>query len=225
MIIALITSLFALGLASSANRPEIQSIHPVVGSSAGGFRVTFYGRNLALFPFQAQVFLNSGLQCTDIRVETVWAAFSCVMPACNQCGDVRLKVTVNGQTSNALRFHYDEECYDGTIPKLPRRYSNEENCTVCSSLVLLTVATVGDLATRSTLQAAMTEVCSSSLMRSWGSVDSERCRTDLSTACLALFYTSGDALIDGLYEHWAQSYTKGELSKLACQAAGRCMLP
>lgn len=71
----------------------------------------------------------------------------------------------------------------------------------------------------------MTDACSSSLVRSWGAVDSARCRTDLSPACLALLYTSSDALLDGTLAHWEVGYTRGALPRMACQAAGRCLEP
>ena len=110
------------------NRPEVTHVRPASGSSAGGFRVQISGRNLALFPFQASVTLKSGLACKDVRVDRAWTKMSCTMPPCNGCGDTTLSVSVSGRATNSLPFHFVDECYDGSTPKLPRRYSAAENC-------------------------------------------------------------------------------------------------
>ena len=105
----------------------------------------------------------------------------------------------------------------------PKTLAPPSTQTVCTSLVHITIATVGDLVTRQALQSTMAEACSSSLVRSWGVVNSERCRTDLSPACLTLLYTNGDTLVDGIFARWADGYTTGEVPRLACQAVGRCV--
>jgi hypothetical protein len=213
-----------LSLTAYANAaPRIDSIEPSFGPGAGGLRVTLRGSNLPLFPFQGHVLLVSGEECTGMVVLEDWRALSCVMPACNNCGDRTLKVVTNaGEESNAVSFHYLQDCYDGPNPALPRRFSGAENCTICTSLVLLTLASSGDLVTYSTLRAAMKDACSSSLLQSWGRVDSVRCRTDLTLACLTLFHSAADALLDSVFSNWQSGYVSGELPLLACREAGQC---
>lgn len=128
VLMLLLHFLLTVVAALELSRPEIFSTTPASGSSAGGFRVSIAGRNLAQFPFQARVTLKSGLECSDVRIDSTWMALSCVMPACARCGDTTLRVTVSGRASNALPFHYAEECYDSKAPQLPHRYSAAENC-------------------------------------------------------------------------------------------------
>lgn len=202
---------------------QISSVIPSEGPGAGKFRVSIRGRNLPIFPFQARVMLEGGGECTGIAVEKNFEAISCIMPECERCGDQNIKIVASsGEESNAIRFHYYEDCFDGSNPSLPRFYSGAENCTVCSSLVLLTLAAAGDVVTLSTLRAAMQDVCSSSLLRTWGRVESLRCRTDYTPACFALFHTAADVLLDSMYMNWGEGYMSGELSRIACVSAGQC---
>lgn len=206
-----------------ASNPHILSITPASGPSSGGFRITIHGTNLPVFAFQANVLIEGGGECKSLLVLQNFRVFTCIMPACQRCGDRDLRITaISGEQSNKIKFHYDEECFDGANPSLPRRYSGAENCAVCTSLIHLTLASSGDLVTYATLRAAMLRACSSSLLQDWGRVNSPSCRIDLTAGCIALFHTSADVLLDSIYSNWVAGYVTGKLPLLACRDAGQC---
>lgn len=174
---------------SQAIVPVLRSLYPKRGYDIGRFRLTVEGTGFAFLPDQASIMVGEQ-PCTDVRIEKPWSRMSCIAPPCAGCSEQRVRVSIGGVVSNSLPLEYAGVC-DGEqlIPsqpeyKLPRFYSGEENCTICTTLVLTAIAASPDRVSFDALRRAARDACGSPIIRSFASInpDCRRTRRDYFTA-------------------------------------------
>lgn len=224
-------------LIALASALTIEHIEPREGSSRGGNRVTLSGRGFPFFAREIAVSVQ-GKPCSDVRIVRPFRSLSCVVPACLRCGAAQVRMTAAAITdaslppappgsspvaSSSIGYTYLEPCYTGAAPLLPARSSREESCLLCRHMVALAVAAVGDASGNQALRAALRAICSTTHFLSFGRTSELFCRTDLSAACSAMFYTeSSTVLADAIWDVWEEYYLYGDLPAAACARISRC---
>lgn len=219
---ALVAVLLALHCAAAA--PVLTSISPTMGWEKGGTLVTITGEGLPYFSKQVTVTVAEKLRCKRVRVLEPYRSITCLMPECPQCGSVDVTVIADHSQSNALKFAFESDCYAGLTPDLPRRYSADENCTICVETVGLTVSLMPDASSFESILLSMRDACQHDYFKSFGPLAKKHCRIDLSNACAILFHSHGNALADAIWNYWdvGEGPMYGQLAETVCAAVGRC---
>jgi hypothetical protein len=210
-------------------RPVVTALHPSSGPSAGGFRVEVYGRELAFIDSDIKAFMGE-TACKDPRVLVGWEKFSVEVAPCPHCGLQRFNVLIMGQRSNFVDFLYTDECSGPTgsvdvRPALPPRFSAEENCTLCTTLVHLTIASQSDNLLFDGLLDTMQRVCGSVHLTNFTIPPKEQCREDFSIPCRILVEARGIRLATYVWSHWDELYYVGKLPLWACRDVQYCSPP
>ena len=190
--------------AQSLATPYIGSIDPPYGSDMGGYTVTISGRNLGFLDIDCSVKMGSRM-ASNIRVTDSWDKMEATVPGCPMCAKVDLSVTCNGVESNKVPFLMTNECYGPLLgssqPELPKSFSARENCTVCMDLIQLTMAAVADTTSYQGLQSAMQQSCYTPHFKKWLQPGT-KCELNLVPACRLMLGTSGDLLLDTMWNLW-----------------------
>eukprot|EP00939_MAST-03C_sp_MAST-3C-sp1_P004663 g4663.t1 len=207
--------------------PHIVSISPSFGPDSGGTLVEIRGRNLAYLRQDIKIFFGvvpaGENELPGINVG--WESIQLRTPKCTSCGVVDTNVIVGKKRSNALPFMYTNECrgprLDGERPILPPRFSGEENCTICTELLLLSTATVPDTCSWQQFVDTMSAACESAHFTNF-SVPGSTCFTDYNMACKVLVTSQGDQLAGLVWKYWEMNYFSGKMIDMACAEVGRC---
>lgn len=207
--------------------PHLISVTPSFGPDAGGTTILIRGRNLAFLDQDVKLFMNT-LQIKDVmpHVEIGWESIRAVTPPCPQCGLTTTNVIVGKKRSNALPFLYENECRGPMADKNQRpilapRWSAEENCTICTELLLVSSATVGDQSSWQQFVDAMGAACESRHFLNF-TVPGTSCMTDYNIACKILVRSQGDQLAALMWKYWETNYFSGKAIDMACAEVGRC---
>lgn len=230
----------------------VEKIEPPEATEFGGTRVVISGRNFPFFSRGVTVVVGNTLECSDVRIVRPFHSLSCIMPKCLRCKEVDVKIMLdekavallsngNGKAKaglkgsvaatrgalekpeiNAIKFTFQERCYTGSPPLLPRRFSAAENCTTCTWIVSGALNIVGDVVSNQAIRQALREVCTTQHITYAGRVGETYCRIDVSAACAVLFHTFAAELADAIWDRWDDSYVFGGLPQAACAAIGRC---
>lgn len=223
----------------------MERIEPSSGSEFGGNRVVLSGQHFPFFSKGITVLVHNTLECKDVRIVKPFRSLSCVMPKCLHCGTVDVKIMMDVREAatlspgslkgskrskaeppeiNSVKYTFEEKCYSGSPPLLPRPYSKAENCTACAWVVSGAMTIVGDIVSNQAIRQALREICATQHITYAGRVTETYCRIDLSAACAVLYHTSGDQLADAIWDRWDGAYLFGGLPQAACAAIGRCDL-
>lgn len=207
-------------------RPVITALHPSTGPTSGGFRIDVYGRELAYLESDILAFMGEN-SCRDPKVLVGWEKFSIEVPPCPGCGATRFNTIIMGQRSNFIDFLYTDECNGPTgdpsvQPIVPARWSQRENCTVCTELVHLTVSTLRDNFKYQSILETMPFVCNSMHLRNFSSPASPRCREDYNTPCRILIESRATRLANYIWDNWEKHYLAGRLPLWACREVQYC---
>jgi|TARA_B100000795_G_scaffold8586_1_gene6063 hypothetical protein len=227
LLLLIITIVLQFHHTSSRATPYVGKIDPPFGSDEGGYTITLSGRNLGFLDIDCAV--NVGiLKATNVKVTDSWDKLEATVPGCPMCGKVDISVTCGGggSESNTVPFTMTNECYGPTKaparPELPSRFSSRENCTVCQDLVHLTMSAVADKTSYQGLQSAMQQACYTTHFKKW-LVPATKCELDLSPACRLLLATTGDILVDTMWNLWNDGYWNGELPNMVCTSLKKCL--
>jgi hypothetical protein len=208
--------------------PYIGRIDPPVGPDDGGYIITISGRNLGFLDIDCTV--KFGNRITSTKVTDSWDTLETIAPSCPMCGKVDVSVMCGGTESNKVPFVTTNKCFGpvkaGNIQALPSRFSARENCTVCVDLVQLTMAAVADKTSYQGIQSAMQTACYTTHFKKWLNPEAPSCELDLQPACRLLLATSGDILVDTIWNVWDDAqhgYWNGELPNTVCSRIQKCL--
>jgi hypothetical protein len=193
--------------------PYIGRVSPSKGSDAGGYTITIQGRNLGFLDTDCMVKFGSQMG-QHVKIIDSWDKLEVQVPACTLCGKVDMIVMCDGIESNKVPFLMTNNCYGPLAkigkPNLPRRFSGRENCTVCMDLVQLTIAASSDETSYQGLQSAIQQACYTNHFKKW-LMPGTKCLVNLFPACRIVLASSGELILDTMWNLWNDNYWNGEL--------------
>ena len=207
-------------------KPTILSITPSFGPDEGGTEIVIRGRNLAYLNQDVKIFMSTQQikkQLPDMEVG--WEVIRAVTPECIACGLTSTNVIVGKKRSNTLPFLFTNECHGPLVGDkraiIPPRWSGEENCTICTELLLVSTATAPDTCSWQQFHEAMFAACESRHFTNF-TVPGTKCFTDYNIACKVLATSQGDQLAGLVWKYWEMNYFSGKMIEMACAQVGRC---
>ena len=208
--------------------PIITSIEPPRGPDAGLYQIEIRGRNLAFLDADCQVYVNEvKMDERKTFVRDPWDRMVTTITACPRCGEVDVYVACGGVPSNKLAFSMDNDCYGplppGKVPLIPKPFSAKENCTICETLVHMTIATAPEMASYQALQASMGQACYTIHFKKYGIPGcGATCEAAYDDACRLMVASEGDNLVDNIWAEWDGYYWVGALPRKVCEIAQKC---
>jgi len=206
--------------------PTILSIEPSHGPDVGGTEIVIRGRNLAYLNQDVKIFMSTMQIKKEIpEIDVGWEVIRAKTPECIACGLTSTNVIVGKKRSNTLPFLFTNECYgpmiDDKRPVIPPRWSGEENCTICTELLLVATASSPDTCSWQQFVEAMFAACESRHFTNF-TVPGTKCYTDYNIACKVLATSQGDQLAGLVWKYWEMNYFSGKMIEMACAQVGRC---
>lgn len=211
--------------------PIIRGLEPPRGPDTGGYELEIRGRNLAFLDGDCQVYMNDVMQKQETTfVRDPWDRLVTSVTECARCGVVQVYVACGGVKSNVIEYTMDNTCYGplapGLTPVVPVPFSGQENCTVCEQLVHLTVAVAPEMPSYQALQTSMNWACYTQHFRRYTlpqpSPNGKQCTADFEAACQLMVASSGDDLLDNIWNEWDEFYWVGGLPRRTCEMSQKC---